>query len=297
LTEARAVIALASLAPGASAANEQARAEQTLRELGIQESPGSAGLMGMAPAPTAVPLAIETLGRFTVLREGVVVTHAEWQSKKARDLLKILVTRRGQATPRDYLIELLWPEDDPSRTSKRLAVALNVLRNVLDPGRRYGSDHFVVGGLEGLRLDLEQLSVDVEEFLRLSDEALTIHRQKPGAATRQLEAADSVYAGEFLPEDRYEDWAAPLREEVRAAYLQVIRMLAKTATDHAAAVRYLLRVLALDPFDEEAHLGLIATLAQAGMYGEARRAYRRYVERMSDIGLEPAAYEQAAASH
>jgi DNA-binding SARP family transcriptional activator len=62
-------------------------------------------------------------------------------------------------------------------------------------------------------------------------------------------------------------------------------------------VRYLLRVLALDPFDEEAHLGLIATLAQAGMYGEARRAYRRYVERMSDIGLEPAAYEQAAASH
>jgi ATP/maltotriose-dependent transcriptional regulator MalT len=297
LAEAEAVIALASLVPGGSAANEQARAEQTLRELGIQQNRAAAGLASMARAPVAAPLAIETLGRFAVLRDGAAVTHAEWQSKKARDLLKILVTRRGQATPRDYLIELLWPDEDPSRTSKRLAVAVNVLRNVLDPGRRHENDHFVVGGVEGLRLDIERLSVDVEMFLRLSDDALTSNRQQLDGATHQLEAADSAYAGEFLPEDRYEDWAAPLRDEVRATYLEVVRLLATKAGDHSAAVRYLLRILALDPFDEEAHLGLIAAFAEAGMHGEARRAYRRYVERMSDIGLEPAAYEQAAATH
>ena len=294
--EANAVIALVSLVPGGSTADEHARAEHTLREFGIQQNRTAAGLASMAPAPVAAPLAIETLGRFAVLREGVAVTSAEWQSKKARDLLKILVTRRGQATPRDYLIELLWPEDDPSRTSKRLAVAVNVLRNVLDPGRRHGNDHFVVGGTEGLRLNLEQLSVDVENFLRLSDDALAYHGHQPDGAPSRLEAADSAYAGEFLPEDRYEDWAAPLRDEVRATYLQVVRLLATKAIDHSAAVRYLLRVLALDPFDEEAHLGLIAALGRAGMYGEARRAYRRYVERMNEIGLEPAAYEQAAAS-
>jgi ATP/maltotriose-dependent transcriptional regulator MalT len=296
LPEAETVLALASLVPG-SAANEQARAEQTLRELGIQQNRAAAGLASMARAPVAAALAIETLGRFAVLREGVAVTHAEWQSKKARDLLKILVTRRGQATPRDYVIELLWPDEDPSRTSKRLAVAVNVLRNVLDPGRRHGNDHFVVGGIEGLRLDVERLSVDVETFLRLSDDALASHRQQLDGATHQLEAADSAYAGEFLPEDRYEDWAAPLRDEVRATYLQVVRLLATKASDHSGAVRYLLRILALDPFDEEAHLGLITTLVQAGMHGEARRAYRRYVERMSGIGLEPAAYEQATATH
>ena len=269
---------------------EPAQREALLQEaLGIWrrlENQHAEAMLGirLAPRVTTAPLAVETLGRFAVLRNGEAVTPAEWQSKKARDLLKILVTRRGQATPRDYLIELLWPADDPARTPKRLAVAVNVLRNVLDPQREHSTDHVVAGDKEGLRLELRHISVDVEDFLRHAQNAL-------GGNDRELlEQAEAAYAGEFLAEDRYADWATPLRDEVHATYQELVRALAATTEEP----RYLLRVLALDPYDEDSHLLLIRTYAGGGMHGEARRAYRRYVERMHELGLEPVAYEHAA---
>ncbi len=250
------------------------------RRLGNEHAAAAVGA-SLARRAAAAPLAVETLARFAVLRNGEVVTPAEWQSKKARDLLKILVTRRGQATPRDYVIELLWPEDDPARTPKRLAVAVNVLRNVLDPERAHGTDHFVAGETEGLRLELQHVRVDVEDFLRQAGEALSSDDRA------LLEVAEAAYTGDFLPEDVYVDWATPLREEVRAAYLEVVRALASTTGD----VRYLVRLLALDPYDEDSHLLLIRTYARGGKHGEARRAYRRYVDCMRELGLEPTAYE------
>lgn len=49
-----------------------------------------------------------------------------------------------------------------------------------------------------------------------------------------------------------------------------------------------LRVLERDPYDEAAHLALVASLSAASRHGDARRAYRRYSERMREIGVEPA---------
>jgi ATP/maltotriose-dependent transcriptional regulator MalT/DNA-binding SARP family transcriptional activator len=291
--EAGTILALASVDATAVTPEERLRAEGTLRDLGIQPSRAPAGLLAASTGGVRRMLAVETLGRFAVVRDGSVVTPSEWQSRKARDLLKILITRRGQATTRDYLIEQLWPEDDPARTPARLAVALNVLRNVLDPERVHSSEHFVAGGSEGLRLELGELHVDAEEFLTRAGEALHSFAEGEPDAVAALEAAEAAYAGEFLPEDRYSDWATPLREEIRAAYQEVVRALAAAADDAAAAVRYLLRVLALDEYDEDAHLRLIATLSRAGLHGDARRAYRRYVEAMREIGVEPAAYEHA----
>ena len=60
------------------------------------------------------------------------------------------------------------------------------------------------------------------------------------------------------------------------------------------AARYLLRVLAQDPYDERAHLHLVTALATAGRHGEARRMYRAYCDRMADIAVEPTAFPETA---
>ena len=83
------------------------------------------------PQPSAA-VAVEALGRFRVLREGVAVPRSAWRSRKARDLLKMLVARHGRPVSRDALIEALWPEEDPARCANRLSVALSTLRGVLD---------------------------------------------------------------------------------------------------------------------------------------------------------------------
>jgi DNA-binding SARP family transcriptional activator len=59
-------------------------------------------------------------------------------------------------------------------------------------------------------------------------------------------------------------------------------------------VRFLLRVLERDAYDEEAHLALVAAFADAGRHGEARRAFRAYRGRMDEIGVEPASFPVAA---
>ena len=107
-----------------------------------------------------------------------------------------------------------------------------------------------------------------------------------------LELAEAAYTGDFLEEDRYEDWAIPLRDEARAVYVDVLRKLAETT----GAARYFLRIIDRDPYDEPAHLGLVAALQAQGAHGEARRAYRVYVSRMQEIGTEPASFSPRALS-
>jgi ATP/maltotriose-dependent transcriptional regulator MalT len=277
------------------------RARRKLRAAGVREqAAGAAGLLGCLPPDEPELVRVRTLGSFALLREGQALPVGEWQSRKARDLLKILIARRGRAAPRDYLIDALWPGEDPARLGNRLSVALSILRSVLDPERRSGPDCFVLGGSTGVALRRESLPVDVEEFLTDAEAGLQLAREeKLGEARERLLAAEATYAGDFLEEDLYAEWATQLREEARLAYIAVGHALAELAAaegDLADAARYLLRVLERDPHDERAHLALVKTLAEAGHHGEARRCYATYVARMGEIGVEASPYSPTRTS-
>jgi DNA-binding SARP family transcriptional activator len=245
-------------------------------------------------AERSADVAIRTLGAFRVLRGGQPVPLASWQSKKARTLVKMLVSRRGRATTRDQLMDALWPDEPPAAVTRRLSVALATARAVLDPEHRYPADYFLVAEKDAVRLDLANVQVDVDCFLRQAAFGLDLHRAGRLAEARDaLGEAEAAYGGDFLEEDRYEDWAAPMREEARAAYHTVTMTLAEIAIcagDHAAAVRHYLRVLESDEHNEPAHLGLVAALDQDGRHGEARRAYRVYTERMAQIEVPVAPF-------
>ena len=123
---------------------------------------------------------------------------------------------------------------------------------------------------------------------------LSLYRSNLGEDARALlESAEARYVGDFLDEDLYEDWATPMREEARTMYVAVATALADiagTADDRDSAIRYWLRVLERDPYDERAHLGVTRAFVAAGRHGEARRTYRRYVGRMSELGIECAPF-------
>ena len=239
-------------------------------------------------------VAIRSLGAFRVFRDGTLIPLTAWQSKKARTLLKILVARRGRATTRDYLMDALWPEEDPAIVTRRLSVALATVRAVLDPAKRHPPDYFVISDKDAIRLDLANLPVDVEAFLAASAGGLArFAAGDTGGAEAQLAAAERAYAGDFLEEDAYEDWAAPLREEARQARVSVLRALAALAEASERpddAVRRYLRILEMDPWDESAHLTLVATMELTGRHGEARKRYLDYTSLMAEIGVPTAPF-------
>ena len=91
------------------------RLRKKLRSLGVRDRAfRAAGPLQAIGNEDPAPVAIQTLGGFSVVRGGAPTTAAEWQSKKARQLVKLLVAARGRPLTREQLIETLWPEEPPS---------------------------------------------------------------------------------------------------------------------------------------------------------------------------------------
>jgi DNA-binding SARP family transcriptional activator len=288
-------LALATLSGGAEAHAARDRAERKLRALGVRVSPGApAGLLRLVASPPPAAVAVQALGGFAVLRDGVPVPVSDWQTRKARELLKMLVCRRGRATPRELVMESLWPGEEPGKLGNRLSVALSTLRAVLDPERRFASEHFVRADRESISVNLNAVLVDVEIFLHGAETGLSLRAGGDDSeANEWLAQAEGLYAGEVLEGDPYSDWAVSLREEARSTYVSTAHALAEDATRAGhddLALRYFLRVLGQDPHDEHAHLKLVATFERMGRRGEARRSYRSYVARMEEVGATPAAF-------
>ncbi len=267
------------------------------------------GAMGVAPA-LGVPgllasdrgdgreVAIVALGRFAVVQAGESVPLAAWQSRKARDLLKLLVARRGRPITREAAAEVMWPEEAPEPLGNRLSVALSVIRKVLDPGRRHPPDHYVIADAQTIALRLDHVDVDLIEFLRVADEATDLTAKGDSdAAEAPLRRARQIYAGDFLEEDLYADWAVQAREEARSRLLTILRLLARLADDRGddeSAGQYLGQLLERDPYDEAAWLALIAGQLRLRRHGEARRRYAAYARRMAELDVVPIALADAA---
>ena len=285
----------ARIAGGAEGRAAAIEAERAFRSMGARGPAADAEeiveAIDLAARP---PIRVQSLGRFRILRDGEVVPTTAWQSKKARDLLKILVARRGRPTTRDTFFELLWPDEDPEPLGNRLSVALATVRAVLDPDKRHPAEWFVSADKSAIGLDLDHAELDVELFLSAAADATRLARNgDAGGARASRELAESLYGGDFLEEDPYEDWAVGLREEAQATYISLARTLAEDAAaagDADGATRFYLRILERDPFDEGAHLGLVAALVAAGRHGEARRRYAFYATKMEEISVEAAPF-------
>jgi DNA-binding SARP family transcriptional activator/tetratricopeptide (TPR) repeat protein len=286
--EARARLELALLVGDTDAA---ARADEALGVIGARGHRSAVSLLGVPLGGHAI--VVQSLGRFSVLWDGEAIPLAAWQSRKARDLFKILVAQRGRPVPRDVLMEALWPAQSPAPLANRLSVLLSTVRAVLDPRKRFEPDRFVAADRSAVWLRAEHLRIDVDEFLTAARIALELRRTGAHDAYERLLAAEVAYTGDFLEEDAYEDWAIGLREEARARYTEVLRALAADALgegDVESATRFHLRVLERDPYDEPAHLGLVATHEAAGRHGEARRCFGAYCARMDELGIESAPF-------
>lgn len=145
---------------------------------------------------------IELLGGFKASVNGQPVSERAWRLKKARDLVKLLALARGHRLHREQLMDTLWRDRDPRSAANNLYQAVHAARRALGPEAIEVHDELI-----GL-----QAEVDVDRF----EHALTEARRTGSPAAYR--SALSIYAGELLPENRYDDWAASRREELQQSY-------------------------------------------------------------------------------
>ncbi len=264
---------------------ERSRARDAARDLrrrGLRV-PGCTPGAGRGSAGT---VSVAVLGPFTVTVDGSEVPLPAWRSRQARTLVKILAGHRGRVVTRDRLCDLLWPDDDPARTGHRLSVLLATVRGVLDPAKAWPADHYVAADQTGVRLDLRAVVIDAETVLRDAAHASELLEHGDTERAREVLAhVDTLYRGEAF-EDESEEWAEGLREEVRAAWGRSMRRLANLQLREGRgpeALGLFARLLSVDPYDDQVHRRLVRSLVGAGRHGEARRAYERWCQAMSDI--------------
>ena len=262
-----------------------ARAERRLLEWGCSPDRGTWAhrrVTGIDHRPTVV----RALGSFVVERDGHPVPASAWGSRKARELLKILVVREGRALPREELAHLLWPDQAYATVSNRLSVALSVVRGVLGSD---GESPPPIATDDGtVRLLPDRLDVDVATFRDLAESGLhAARRGHAEEALTHLAGAEDRYTGDLLEEDPDANWARDRRTELRTLYIDVARTLARLVAidDPELAMRLQLRILDRDPYDERAHLNLCLALMRAGRHGEAAQRYRLYLDRMAELDL------------
>jgi predicted ATPase/DNA-binding SARP family transcriptional activator len=227
------------------------------------------------------------LGGFRVLVHGQALGDEAWHRKKARQLFKYLLSRPSRRAYKDEVIELLWPESDPETGSTNLRSAIHATRRALstvaqEPGipALFADRDFV-----WLRPDAE-LWLDADEFEHTLEQAA--HAADP---LPLLQHADALYAGDYLPEDLYEDWAAERRGDLKRAWTSLQFRLAElfeAAGDADAAARALQRLLRADPCDERAARQLMHSLTKHGRRSEAVRIYQQLVRALhEDLDVEP----------
>ena len=234
------------------------------------------------------PLAFTLLGGFALRRGAYEVGDEAWGRRAAQRLVRYLLVQGGMAVPEEALFEAFWPGVETAAARRSLQVTVSSARAVLDA--RGAERSVLVVAERTYRLALgERDQVDAAEFERAAVAALA-----GGAPERValLEAAAARWAGEPLPEDRYEDWTASWRERLIDLHRRVLGELAEArsqAGDTPGAVEAARRAVELDPLDEEAQQRLMLAYARAGRRGQALRQYLACRRALVDgLGIEPA---------
>ena len=156
---------------------------------------------------------IGLLGGFSVTVGDRKVDESAWRLRKAASLMKLLALAPGHRLHRERAMDLLWPESGKKAASNNLRQTLHSPAEPSIPTQQIASRYLILSGEQLVMCPEGQLWVDVEAFEEAAD---TARRSKDPAAYR---AAIELYAGELLPEDRYEEWAESRRQELRQRFL------------------------------------------------------------------------------
>ena len=209
-------------------------------------------------------------------------------------LLACLAWARGPL-PRGRLAALLWPNAGEAVARARLRrLAYTLESSTCTALLELGAEHI------GLRHD--RVRVDTHEFAQAARaavaggliEADAIERLEAYAA----HAAQPLLAGVAIGSEPFDEWQRQQRIEHEHLLARLLVRLAETHLAHrdpAEAQRCAERLVALDPYDEPAHVLLMRAHAAAGNAAGIDVAYLRCAEALrAEFGTRPGAVTEAA---
>ena len=189
-------------------------------------------------------------------------------------LLAFLLLNR-KTRSRESIAAALWPDTGEFEARANLRRTLHVLSHALPPGAR----SCLKADARSLQWNaLAPVWCDVEAFERL------------GRAENTRGEAVDLYGGDLLSGDDAE-WIVERRVHLRERHCALLEAIAETKLrcgDTGGASHSLRRLLAIDPFREDAFRSLFVLRSTNGDRAGATSEYRAFVRRLqSELGVEP----------
>ena len=226
-------------------------------------------------------LRLSLLGQVAIHKDGVPVTG--FKSAKTRALLYYLAVTR-QSHFRSALAGLLWGELPEANAHMNLRKALESLRHLVGP-------HLTVTRQTVAFDRSSPCWLDVDEFeTRLSGDIAAVEVER-------LKEAIELYQGDFLEgfdvreAAAFEEWVRLQRVYLREIAIQALRRLIEYQAgqrEYQSSMTYTNRLLALDPWREEAHQQLMLLLARSGQRSAALAQYETCRRMLAqELGVQP----------
>jgi DNA-binding SARP family transcriptional activator len=252
---------------------------------GLDPTGGADFLARVTASPGSIRL--QLLGDFRVKVEARYIENSDWELRRAKNLVKLLALGGQHRMHRGEIMHVLWPSLSQEAAANNLYKAMHVIRRTLEPDLplrapsscvQVRGDFIQLGAIRGVDTDVKEF----EQTARLA--LLNRHAQA-------CRSALSLYAGDLLPEDRYEDWAISRREHLLALRVDVLMCLSRLeAADQnlEEAIDLAQQVVVADPLDEEAHAHLILLFARNGQRHLAVQQHRQLCAMLQEeLGIEP----------
>lgn len=256
--------------------------------------PAPAELRPFLPAawcePVPPPIDLVLIGDATVRADGQTVVHPDWERARVRELCLHLVL--VPQAPRHLVAMRLWPDLEKEAANRNLRVTRSYLMNVLEPDRTKGAKSDLLddrAGMLGLsaspRLWIDvHAAADAVEQLRVG-----IATGDDAAVVRGARALVRLPPGDLLG-GALPTWAEPFDTVRREAELHAVTLGAPRLLEiaqHDLAEALARRGLVGDRWAERLHQVVVQARLGADDLDGARRAQRRCLEALAELGITP----------
>jgi LuxR family maltose regulon positive regulatory protein len=249
--------------------------------------------MELATKPVT-DLTVNMLGPVEIIRDPTRPLAADaWPTRRARDILCFIVSRRHHRASKDTIIDTFWGETDFEVVEKNFHPTVSHIRKALNSNQPL-KQNFLLYRDGDYQLNSEfSYRVDVEEFDRLVSEGENARRARQfDDCIKAYESALTLYRGEFM-QGSYEPWVEDQRTYYREQYLRLLEALAgvaETAADWPKAMQLAQLIIRDDQFREDIHCMVMRAHAALGNRGAVKDQFEGLKRLLaSELGVEPSA--------
>jgi DNA-binding SARP family transcriptional activator/RecA/RadA recombinase len=212
---------------------------------------------------------------------------------KQRAVLAVLLLDANHVVSLDRLIDLLWGDERPARSTASLQVYISNLRRILESGRRPRTPpKRLLTRPPGYELRIQTGELDASRFEDLAAAGRRLLDQgRPVPARAALEEALALWRGDALAEFAYERFARPAVarwEELRLLATEDLVQADLALGAHGPAIATLEGLVGRFPLRERLWELLMVALYRNGRQGDALRTYARArAVLMDELGVDP----------